>query len=50
MIAYLKQLYALEGSSSNAVRQGETACIALPNVTQQSLLETGLDDLWTRLC
>ena len=49
MIAYPKQLYALEGSSSNTIRQGEMAYIALPNVAWQRLLETGLDNLWTCL-
>ena len=44
-VAYPKHSNAPEGFSSNAVRQGEMAYIALLNVAWQRLPETGLDDL-----
>ena len=50
MNASPKQPNAPKGSGTNAIRQGEMAYIAFPNITWQRLLETGLDDLWTRLC
>ena len=45
MDASTKQPNAPEGPSTNAVRQGEMAYIALPNVAWQRLKKTGLDDL-----
>ena len=45
--AFPKWLNAPEGSSSNAIRQGEMLYINLPNVARQKILETGLDNLWT---
>ena len=47
MDAFPKQLNAPKGSSTNTIRQGEMAYIALPYFTWQRLLETGLDDLYT---
>ena len=41
MDAYPKQPNPPEGSSTNAVRQGEMAYIAIPNVAWQRLLENG---------
>ena len=49
MDASPKQPNAPQGSSTNAIRQGEMDYIALPNIAWQRLLETGLDDLWTSL-
>ena len=47
MDASPKQPNAPKGFSSNAIKKGEMAYIALPNVAWQRLLETGLDNLWT---
>ena len=48
--AFPQQLDALEGLYTYAVRPGEMAYIALPNIVWWSLVETRLDDLFTHPC